>query len=306
MEKELADSSAPAPAAASNEGSSQESFDFGALATYDDSGESGTESGKEAVVATAEVTPPAASGTAPSASSPTPPVAAQPAVAQPPLPTPEQQVVQPPQAATGQAPATEAQVPEQVSVEQHRSKFLPQLAKLYTLTDAEVEGLQANPGAVLPEMAARLHYEVQMATFQGLMQVLPSVIESQVKLRESSTRYNDQFYGKWPALKTAVSSNPTVEQNILQAINAYRQVNPQAPVDKVIAEAGLLAMISLGIPLDIPGANGAAPPLAVPRSVPARPAGIGAQGHVQQRSATGAETGDIFGEIFDAHQRGEI
>jgi hypothetical protein len=52
-------------------------------------------------------------------------------------------------------------------VGKHREAFLPKLAELYKLTDQEVADIQTNPGEAMPKLAAKLHYEVQLAVHQG-------------------------------------------------------------------------------------------------------------------------------------------
>ena len=289
--------------------SAEVGFDFGALATYDeDTPQAPADSGKEAAPVAAPA-PPASPAKAQGPIPPVPPVAAEPAVAPPPLPPTEPQAVQPPQAAT--TPAAPAQV-EQLTIEQHRDKFVPQLQKLYELTDAEVEALQATPGAVLPKLAARLHYEVHMAVHQGILQVLPQLIASQMQTHEQSTKYNNDFYGKWPALKSAVAQDPNKEQVIINAISSFRQLNPKASTEDVIARAGLLAMMSLNLPLDLPGqTNGAATPAApaAPPPAPAiaRPPGIGATGHVPQGAVPGVgDEENLISDIVESHLRGDI
>lgn len=283
------------PSAAGNEGGGEAPFDFAALAAHDDSGE-------EAPLSTSSPLAPASLDPPASAAPPAPPVAQSPAVeAVSPTPPMEQPAVQPPPVApTESAPG----VPE-LTIEQHRNKFLPQLAKLYNLTDAEVEGIRVDPGKALPELAAKLHYEVQMATYQGIMSVIPQIVAQAIKGQEASSAQETAFFGKWPALKEAVASNPQAQQVIINAISSYRQVNPRASLEDTIAQAGLLAMMGLRLPLNLqPQTNGAA---AAPPSAPMRPPGVGATGHVPM--APGPSAGgeqDIIAGLVDAHLKGEI
>jgi hypothetical protein len=160
-------------------------------------------------------------------------------------------------------------------------------------------------------MAARLHYEVQMAAHNGLVGVMPGMIEHFIQQKEASTKANDKFYGKWTKLKEAITADPKKEDTVRQAIKAYKNANPAADMDMVINQAGMLAMISLGIPLEIPGTSqqqqtGGNPP--PPRSPPPRPAGAGSVAHVSQPAPPGAggDEGNIFADLAEATMRGEI
>lgn len=236
-----------------------------------------------------------------------PPVAA----AAPPTPPAEPAAGQPPP----QAPETPAPgAPPELTIEQHREKFLPQLAKLYQLSDAEVESLRVDPGKALPELASKLHYEVQMATYQGIVSVLPQLISQAIKGHETSSTHEGQFFAKWPALKDAISKDPKVQEVIVNAISSFKQLNPKASLEDTIARAGLLAMMTLKLPLDLqpPAAtNGAAgaPQAVVPQAstAPARPPGVGATGHVPNAPAPGAgDEANIFAEIAEGHMRGDF
>lgn len=276
-------------------------FDFEALANYDENAEA-PEPGKEAVpapAAPAEQQVPAA----PSAAVPEVPPAT--AAAPPPVPPPEAQV-QPPAPPAQAAPVPAAPAVPELSPEKHREQFLPQLEKMYALNDAEVEELRVNPGVAFPKMAARLHYEVQMAAYQGIVQVLPQMIEGSMKSQVEANQHEKAFYSAWPKLEEKVKQDPEAAKAIVASITSFRQLNPKATTEQIIARAGLLASMTLGIPIE----QGAAPPPPAPPApqVPTRPPGVGATGHIPMQApntpAGGAES-DID-SLVDAHLRGDI
>jgi len=159
---------------------------------------------------------------------------------------------------------------------------------------------------------------VQMATYHGLLSVLPQIVASQLRAHGDYQKNESVFFEKWPALKAA-AENPQSLKTITNAISSFRQLNPQATLEDTIAQAGLLAMMSLRLPLPMPGApapaavNGnagttvpvAPPALQATPPVPPRPPGIGTTGHVPMAPSGSAEE-NIFTDLVEAHERGVI
>jgi hypothetical protein len=196
-------------------------------------------------------------------------------------------------------------------VGKHREAFLPKLAELYKLTDQEVADIQTNPGEAMPKLAAKLHYEVQLAVHQGMLQILPHLMGNYMESERSRNKNEEAFYTRWPELKEAVGKDPKNEANIQEAIRSFKTLNPRATLGDVIEKAGLLAMISMGIPPRVAQAiqQGQIPaPVATPAHVPipGRPAGTGAMGHVQApRNPSAEQAGsDLWSSLADHHLSG--
>lgn len=291
------------PASGSSEGTPVDDFDFGALVDNSNAPDNGDGAPPPKAAAIPPSAPPAA---------PTPPVAATPPVATPPVAAtpPVQPAGQPPAPASQTPMATEGTPPEPFNVEKHRAEFLPKLESLYKMTDQEVADFQTNPGEALPKLAARLHYEVQLAAHQGVLQVLPHLINSVMSGHKEQQKHEDAFYGRWPELKEAVAKDPKNEASIQEAIRSYKALNPKAPISDVIEKAGLLALISMGIPPRAAAAMVQAPAATVAPAtpmMPARPAGTGASAHVPiptpgHRGEVSGE--DLFGAIADHWNNG--
>lgn len=277
--------------------SSAADFDFAGLATYDDAGS------EESSVGEAAKPVPASQD---SAATPAPPsalpTAAPTAQAAQPSPQPaESTPPQPPATTTATPPtATEAaKAPEEpFDFAKHREEFVPKLAELYKLSDDEVEAFRTNPGETLPKFAANLHYQVQAAVFNSVLQALPQVLDTAFNQRRAVDEADNAFYTRWPKLK-----NNQYSETVVNSIRAYRAANPNAKMDKVIEQAGLMAMISLGLnPQEVVAA---ATPSVTPPPAP-RPAGIGAAGHVVPIAPAGGEEENIFTALAEAQLRGEI
>lgn len=273
------------------------------------------------VVAPEAPVPPTASAPASAAAqtAATPPPAAQtpPATAAPVPPT--EQSGQPP-AAPGQVPATTGTAatppaaPAELSAEQHREKYLPALEKVYELSDDEVTQFQENPKVALSKLAARLHYEVVMATQNGLAAIMPSLISGAMERTTRETQNENQFFSAWPQLKAAKERDPAAEQAILSSIEAFRRTNRQADMATVIRQAGLLACMTLNIPFDqgAPAAPAQNPVAQVPTTpqggaqLPARPAGTAGAAHMPAGQSGTPSDSNIFAELAEAHERGEV
>lgn len=195
-----------------------------------------------------------------------------------------------------------------VDFAKHREEYLPKLAALYALNDQEVEVLRTSPETALPQLAARLHYEVQVASTQAIMQMLPNLIENQMQEVTARRANEDKFFNDWPALKDKVSADPKAKEVIISSIKAVRAGNPGADLASLIKQAGILASMTLGVPLPgtAPVAQ-AAPQVPTPGAQrPAgRPAGVGASGGGIAPPAAPGQRSDVD-QLFDDWSAGAI
>ena len=328
--------SSPATSAPSNEpssGGAEAGFDFAALALDSgDGGEQATPPTPTVTVQPSAATPPgAAVGTPPAAALNQPAAATQPAAVTPSAVTPPTAAPTPAQPTPAQSPGQSTNQPSQAAPQaatqptqnqpqtltpeavaqrfaQHREQFMPQLQQLYAIPEAEVEELRTAPETALPKLAAKLHYEVQLATFNALHQALPDLIAPILKHQEQVTRFTQEFKSMWPQLH----EKPEYEAAAEQAIRVTRQMNPNMPIKDVLQRAGTLAMLTLGIPLPAPGAPAAptaqpaAPTLPARQPPLARPPGV-ASASPAPLSNPGApgDEGNIFEMMATEHLRGE-
>jgi hypothetical protein len=196
---------------------------------------------------------------------------------------------------------------------QHRERFLPELQKLYALDPtrdaAAIEELRTSPELALPKLAANLHYEVQLATYNSIMQAVPEIVGTIISRREEVSSLERSFKEMWPQLH----EKPEYETAAESSIRAMRAANPQMPMKEVLQKAGMMAMLTLGLPLPAPQAqapHAPAPqaPLAPPvrMAPPGRPAGVGAAGASPMTPPAAGGEGNIFEDLFEAARRGEI
>lgn len=299
-------------------------FDFEALANYTDEAPSSPTSSEAGALLPTETptSQPAQPTTPPSASAATvTPSPVQPAPASTQGAAPQQSPQGQPQVQSTEAAPQQATQPatpsatsqptaEQIaqSFKQHREQFLPQLEQLYKIEgnwDSEtIDELRTNPEKVLPKLAANLHYEVQLATYNSVMQALPNVVSTIIDQRRAVDRYTDMFKQMYPQLHEKKEYEAAAEN----AIRVIRQTNPQLPMEEVLKRAGVAACLALGLQLPASVVQPATPPPAPasppPRiPPPGRPAGIGAASSViPPASPDDAES--LFGEIVDAVRQG--
>jgi hypothetical protein len=180
---------------------------------------------------------------------------------------------------------------------------------MYTIPEAEVEELRTAPETALPKLAAKLHYEIQLSTYQSIIDQLPQLLGPMLDQRAQTDKLEGEFKKMWPDLH----SKPEYEAAAEQAIRSVRAVNPKMPMTEVMRQAGMIAMMSLGLPLPAPGAQPqqSAPAQAptLPAQAPAappigRPPGIGASSSPLQHPGSGDES-NIWAEMAAAHLRGE-
>lgn len=285
--------------AGAGEGTPVDDFDFGALVDNANAPDDGG-----VVVAPKAVATPVPAAT-PVVAAPVVPAVAVAAPVTPQAQPPGQPPVaaSTPQTATPQEP--QAPPAEPFDVAKHRQEFLPKLAKLYEMTPEEVAELSTNPGEAFPKMAAKLHYEVQLATHQAILQILPSLMGNHMEQERTRTRGEESFYTRWPELKEAVGKDIKVEASINEAIRSYKALNPKATMQELTEKAGLLAMITLGIQPRGAAPQAAAQPVVTPQApvmIPGRPAGTGASAHVPAPVVPGRreESGEeLYGAIAE-------
>lgn len=200
----------------------------------------------------------------------TPPVAEVPS----PAPVATQSVETPP-AAPVAAPAPEpaptpsvTPTPEEqaAALAQLEQTVIGELQKLYALSPeeaAKLDEFDQKPSEYLPRLLARAHQNSYAHAYQAIMQAMPDMVQRITTARLEQERAENAFFTRWPDLKGQ-------DEVVLRAIKTYRQMNPKAPVETAIEQAGVLAMISLGKTPGVPAAPAASAPTA-PTLTPARP-----------------------------------
>lgn len=175
----------------------------------------------------------------------TPP--AEPKAEEPPAEPPkaEEPPAEPSPQAETQPKASEPLNQEQIQAEAKRLResAMAELTNLYKLTDEEAENLQVSPETELPKLAAQLHMNMIEALHFGLQQQLPQMIEHVTVIKQQQQQAVNSFYEVWPQLK-----NDAYNEVVLRTMQVYKQLNPNAPLDKVIQEGGAMAMAALKIP----------------------------------------------------------
>lgn len=212
----------------------------------------------------------------------TPPVSeGKPAAGEPPAATPaaqtpaatpqgEQPAPTPPAIPQGKkTPA--AETPEQRTAREAADKQREEeqfngLVEFYKIPDDMAAKLPTEPENVLPVLAARVHQSIARGVQTMLAQQLPEYISQTMEVQAAEERSKSAFYAKWPQLKQH-------EQQVLQAGQLYRAMNPAASADDAIQAIGEIVTKALGITVAAVPATPAAPAPAAP--APLRPAAVG-------------------------------
>lgn len=201
----------------------------------------------------------------------TPPAVAQKPAAPTP-PTSPEQVVPAGQGATEQPVAPTAERPEPPTAEEMQARenaYLETLVGQYALDEETADALAVDPGKVYPELAAKLHMQVVRETTLGLMEFLPQIIGNVIKQNTDRDARETAFYGRWPKLAGH-------EQQVNLVAKMYREARPDLSPEDFIEQAGMHAMLMLGIPIEeAPETPVAVQPAASKPTVtspPARPA----------------------------------
>lgn len=214
---------------------------------------------------------------------PVPPVAPPP-VSPAPLPKAEAQ------------PTTGVEAPAPPTTEQllvQRGQLIDAIAQRYTFNEDQIAAVQTEPEKVLPRMAA----QIQVETFENVLNVVmaqvPLLIAAERQRTSQAEQYNNQFYGRWPALR-----DQRFNARLQEVALAYRQANPRATPEQAIESIGAMVHVMEGIPVQ-PPASAAAPAAVAPQQIPASsmrppaPAGVGASA----RPAAVPANPNIFEEL---------
>lgn len=181
-----------------------------------------------------------------------PPVVQQPAApqAQPPVATPPvvppaqpEPVVQP-QAPSGPPPLSPAQALQAIpgELDKVKDQYIDQLAKFYQLPEKEMDELNSDPGAAIPKLMGKLHFEIVRGMMATIGQQLPVVVNSLLELSQRQRSHEDEFWKAWPQL-----NKQTHRDVVMQIAGVYAQTNPQADTAVRIKDIGALTLARLGM-----------------------------------------------------------
>ena len=164
-------------------------------------------------------------------------------------------------------PEREPEPQEQVDPNAQYNSRIEQLSKYYSLSDADAESVMADPQAVMPKLAARIHAATEYTVMQMLQQQLPQMLQTIETQRTQQDAARNAFYEPFPALKTYVNQNPDAEETVKRMLVTYKQQLPKDyPVEKANREVAIAAMTALGITPEAPTGNQPQPPVS-PRLV---------------------------------------
>lgn len=222
--------------------------------------------------ATPAATP--AAPAAPAATTPAPATAPAPAAAAPassPAPAPEAAATPQP----GNVPTPSAGDPLALadSLEQHRDAALAHLADTrFKLSEEEITELETDAAKAVPKLLARAFLESQTQMMRFVAQAIPQMFQQQTRVQSANRSAEEKFFA---AHKELDINNPQHKQTVAQYAIAFRQANPQASLDDVIKNVGVMAKTILGVTAAPASAAAPSPPglpANAPAPVPFRPA----------------------------------
>lgn len=136
----------------------------------------------------------------------------------------------------------------------------------YALTEDEKAQLDMEPSRVLPILAAKLHMNIATTVTSAILSNLPGYLTQQNEQQARYTALENQFYEAWPALK----DKPEFIGEISQAIQGFKEVNPNYTPEQLIHLVGMHVSATHGLPV-VPGKPQQSQPVPVKQKVPAAP-----------------------------------
>jgi hypothetical protein len=195
-------------------------------------------------------------------------------------------------------PTPELVVPTEEELEgmyqEHRTNTLPTLEALFQLSDEDAAALDEQPSKMIPKLAGQMMYDTMLSTYNAVLAAMPSVVNRLIQASGDADKASSQFYDEWPDLNNA-KSRPAVSA----AIKAFKSANPRAELPEVIKQAGVMAMINMGLD---PTKARVETPVAV-RTTPVAPARPAAPGGAPPTppAPRKEEDGNIFAELAQLH-----
>lgn len=193
---------------------------------------------KPASAATAEPAKPASEPAAAKPAEAPKPAAAEPAkpAAEPAKPA----AAEPAKPAPAAAETPEAKTAREAAEKAEDEKQFKALVDYYKLPEDLAAKLPTEPENVLPHLAATLHRTIARGVVNLLQTQLPSYLHHHGEVTRLNNEAKDEFYAAHPHLKG-------YEQQVLQAGQLYRQLNPTADRATSIKAIGKIVTDSLGL-----------------------------------------------------------
>lgn len=174
-----------------------------------------------------------------------------------------------------ETPAAAAPVQEEsflAVLEKSAEKIVPELAKLYTLPEADAKNFTPEVQQSLKNLAGMLHFNVMRAAAAMIEKLTPGIVQQHSARTAARTESEAAFFAEWPQL--------TKEHvPIIQKYGKlWQAANPQGKVEDYIKQVGAMAANELGLlgqPTAQIAAAGAKPaPAAKPKAIPFAPANV--------------------------------
>lgn len=123
-------------------------------------------------------------------------------------------------------------------------------SSMYALTPEQVEGLDTNATAMVPELLAQVHVNAVTAAMNRMAEMMPYMMQRHLQAVGRNSENANAFY---EANKHLDRNNPQIGQAVAQMARVYRAQNPQATKADMIKAVGLLVSQQLGIAPQAPG-----------------------------------------------------
>jgi len=135
--------------------------------------------------------------------------------------------------------------------EEWRAQALEKLESYFSemLSQEDKDLLLTEPDKVFARIMGHSYLDMYDTMMTNLTQQMPGRVAELIEMQQKAQTYEQQFYERWPQLREAASDQEKLGV-IQRTVEAYRKVNPDAPVEQAIEEAGAMAMVSLRIPVE--------------------------------------------------------
>lgn len=153
----------------------------------------------------------------------------------------------------------------------------------YNLTEDQAEEFDANPSAVMPVLAAKLHMEVLQQSVALIARMIPSIMQNVQTLQTDQNSKEEKFFEQWPELKVH-------RDEVVRHGSVYVQMNPGASFDEFVRDVGAQVAIAKKVDLSARQPIVEAPKVAAYKPI----ASAGGAGATQPDAKPG-----VFGQLYE-------
>jgi hypothetical protein len=130
-------------------------------------------------------------------------------------------------------------------LEANREAVMAHLAQTkFALTDQDIQELETDVVSAVPRIMSRVFFESQVSMQKFLAQAVPGMVKQLQTVVKANDDAERMFFS---ANKGLDANNPSHRAAAIRIASAYRQANPNIPLQQLISEVGQMVSVALKV-----------------------------------------------------------